>query len=123
MRRITTAQLATLTDQLSARDRAILADLERVRVLTGAQLQRLHFDPLSHNSRARDRRRILRRLTDLDLVATLDRRIGGTPQAPPDTFTPSPQPGNASKHSGADKHSPSDCDALALPANRFSVTP
>jgi Replication-relaxation len=77
MRRITTAQLAMLADQLSDRDQAILADLERTRVLTGAQLQRLHFDPISQDSRARDRRRVLQRLTDLDLVATLDRRIGG----------------------------------------------
>lgn len=77
MRRITTAQLATLADQLSERDKTILADLERVRVLTGAQLQRLHFDPINTASRARDRRRVLQRLTDLDLVFTLERRIGG----------------------------------------------
>ena len=77
MRRITTAHLAALADQLSDRDKAILADLERTRVLTGAQLQRLHFDPINHNSRARDRRRVLQRLTELDLVATLNRRIGG----------------------------------------------
>jgi hypothetical protein len=77
MRRITTAQLATLADQLSDRDKSILTDLERVRVLTGAQLQRLHFDPINQTSRARDRRRVLQRLTDLDLVSTLDRRIGG----------------------------------------------
>jgi len=77
MRRITTTYLATLTDQLSERDRAIVADLERTRVLTGAQLQRLHFDPVNQTARARDRRRVLQRLTDLDLVSTLDRRIGG----------------------------------------------
>lgn len=77
MRRITTAHLATLADQLSERDQAILADLERTRVLTGAQLQRLHFGSISQASRARDRRRVLTRLTDLDLVSMLDRRIGG----------------------------------------------
>lgn len=77
MRRITTTQLATLTDQLSTRDQAILTDLERVRVLTGAQLQRLHFDHIKPASRARDRRQVLQRLTDLGLVSTLDRRIGG----------------------------------------------
>jgi len=77
MRRITTAQLAALAGQLSDRDKAIVADLERTRVLTGAHLQRLHFDPIDQNSRARDRRRVLQRLTELDLVATLDRRIGG----------------------------------------------
>ncbi len=77
MRRITNASLTALADQLSDRDKAILTDLERTRVLTGAQLQRLHFDPIDHDSRARDRRRVLQRLTDLDLVSTLDRRIGG----------------------------------------------
>ncbi|MDQ3764360.1 MAG: replication-relaxation family protein [Actinomycetota bacterium] len=75
--RITHASLAALVDQFSERDRAILADLERARVLTGAQLQRLHFTPVNQDSRARDRRRVLQRLTDLDLVSTLDRRIGG----------------------------------------------
>src|ERR671917_1036586 len=77
MPRASTASLTALADQLSERDQAILADLERTRVLTGAQLQRLHFTPNDHDSRARDRRRVLQRLTDLDLVSTLDRRIGG----------------------------------------------
>jgi hypothetical protein len=77
MRRITTAYLTTLADQLSDRDRAILTDLEHTRVLTGAQLQRLHFAAIDAASRARDRRRVLTRLTELDLVSTLDRRIGG----------------------------------------------
>lgn len=77
MHRITTAHLAALADQLSDRDRAILTDLEHTRVLTGAQLQRLHFESINQDSRARDRRRVLTRLTNLDLVSTLDRRIGG----------------------------------------------
>jgi len=63
MRRITTASLTALVDQLSDRDKAILADLEHTRVRTGAQLQRLHFDPINQDSRARDRRRVLQRLT------------------------------------------------------------
>jgi Replication-relaxation len=77
MPRASTASLTTLVDQLSERDQAILADLERTRVLTGAQLQRLHFAPNHTPSRARDRRRVLQRLTELDLMSTLDRRIGG----------------------------------------------
>lgn len=60
-------------DQLSDRDHAILTDLDRARVLTGGQLQRLHFT----NTNPRVRRRVLQRLVDLDLVSTLDRRIGG----------------------------------------------
>jgi hypothetical protein len=77
MRRLTTAHLTTLADQLSERDKAILGDLERARVLTGAQLQRLHFAEIAEPVRARDRRRILQRLVDLDLVSKLERRIGG----------------------------------------------
>lgn len=77
MRRITTNQLAALVDQLSDRDHALLADLEHTRVLTGAHLQRLHFDHVNHNSRARDRHRVLDRLIQLGIVSTLDRRIGG----------------------------------------------
>lgn len=72
-----TMQHAALTDQLSERDHAILTDLERTRVLTATQLQRLHFQPITSAACARDRRRVLYRLTQLDLVSTLDRRIGG----------------------------------------------
>jgi hypothetical protein len=76
-RRITTAHLAALADQLSDRDRMILDDLEHTRVLTGAQLQRLRFTDITTSAQARDRRRVLQRLTNLDLVSTLNRRIGG----------------------------------------------
>jgi hypothetical protein len=69
--------LATHIDQLSDRDHAILADLERTHVLTGAQLQRLRFADIAKPSRARDRRRVLTRLADHGFVSTLDRRIGG----------------------------------------------
>lgn len=69
--------LATHIDQLSDRDHTILADLERTRVLTGAQLQRLRFADIADPSRARDRRRVLTRLADHGFVSTLDRRIGG----------------------------------------------
>jgi len=69
--------LATRIDQLSDRDHTILTDLERVRVLTGAQLQRLRFADIAPSSRARDRRRVLTRLADHGFVSTLDRRIGG----------------------------------------------
>lgn len=73
----TTAKLDRLVTQLSDRDRAILLDLARVRVLTGAQLTRLHFADLSVPSRERARRRVLARLGEHRLVATLERPIGG----------------------------------------------
>jgi protein involved in plasmid replication-relaxation len=78
MRRITSTDLDTIAHRLSSRDHAILTDLDRTHVLTGAQLQRLHFSNINTSCRARDRRRVLNRLTDLDLVSTLERRIGGT---------------------------------------------
>ena len=74
---VTTAKLDRLVRQLSDRDRAILLDLARVRVLTGAQLTRLHFADLSASSRERARRRVLARLVEHRLVATLERPIGG----------------------------------------------
>ena len=75
---VTQATAERLVDQLSERDRAILLDLARVRVLTGDQLGRLHFHELSTGSRDRTRRRVLARLVDLQLAATLERTIGGS---------------------------------------------
>jgi hypothetical protein len=77
MRRITSTDLDTIANRLSSRDHAILTDLDRTHVLTGEQLQRLHFTSIDAGAQARDRRRVLQRLTDLDLVSTLDRRVGG----------------------------------------------
>jgi hypothetical protein len=79
MRHITSTDLDTIDGRLSSRDHAILTDLDRTQVLTGVQLQRLHFTHIDTRSRARDRRRVLQRLTALGLVSTLDRRVGGSP--------------------------------------------
>lgn len=63
---------------LAQRDVAILRDLERVRLLSGQQLERLHFAHLANaNVRGSARRRTLGRLVDLKLVTALPRRIGG----------------------------------------------
>ena len=63
---------------LSDRDKAILLDLARVRVLSGGQLTRLHFAELTAGNRERARRRVLERLVERHFVATLERRtIGG----------------------------------------------
>jgi Replication-relaxation len=74
---IGTRQLEQLALQLGPRDAAILADLARVRILSGNQLTRLHYFSLSMHTRERLRRRVLQRLIELGLVATLDRRVGG----------------------------------------------
>lgn len=76
-RRQSQASLERLLSHLSSRDRAILSDLDQVRVLTGAQLTRLHFSALSPSTRDRVRRRVLSRLTAWGLAVPLERRIGG----------------------------------------------
>lgn len=63
---------------LASRDQAILRDLERVRLLTGQQIERLHFRKVATvNARGSARRRSLGRLVSEDLVMTLPRRVGG----------------------------------------------
>ena len=74
---VTAAGTAALVDRLSDRDRRILLDLARVRVLSGQQLTRLHFAELAPESRDRTRRRVLARLADWQLVVTLERTVGG----------------------------------------------
>jgi hypothetical protein len=64
--------------ELSRRQNAILADLRRVRLLSGQQLERLHFAQLATpNARGSARRRTLGGLVASGLVTTLPRRIGG----------------------------------------------
>ncbi|KDA44510.1 replication-relaxation family protein [Frankia sp. BMG5.23] len=75
--RYSPAMIELLVDQLSDRDRAILHDLGKVRVLSGAQLTRLHFHDLAATSRDRTRRGVLARLAGHDLVTPLDRAVGG----------------------------------------------
>jgi hypothetical protein len=75
--RATGAYVASLVDQLSTRDEAILRGLGRVRCLTGRQLERLHFHDLQAANRDRARRRVLSHLIHLSLITTLSRRIGG----------------------------------------------
>jgi hypothetical protein len=74
---ITLAQAGAIAERLSPRDQAILFDLARVRVLSGAQLTRLHFATLAPESSERTRRRVLARLTRHQVVAALERTIGG----------------------------------------------
>lgn len=75
--RVSWAKVAALADKLSDRDKEIIRLLARVRVLTGGQLERLAFHCHSADNRSHIRRRVLKRLTELELVATLERRIGG----------------------------------------------
>jgi len=76
-RRVTAASVARVAEGLGDRDRAILEDVGRVRMLTGKQVERLHFAELQGAHRDRTRRRVLERLVNLQLLDTLERRIGG----------------------------------------------
>lgn len=65
-------------ERLSARDRAIVDSLDRLRVATADQLERLHFSLLTSRSREVVRGRVLRRLVAWRVITPLGRRIGGT---------------------------------------------
>lgn len=75
--RVTAMYVADLAPRLSVRDQAILRALARVRVLSGEQIERLHFHDLASRNRDRARRRVLNRLIAWQAVTTLSRRIGG----------------------------------------------
>jgi len=66
-----------LRQSLSERDWAVLHDVARLRLVTGGQLERLHFVNLGAVSRPVVRRRVLGRLVQARVLATLERRIGG----------------------------------------------
>lgn len=73
----TAARVARLRQNLAARELAVLQSLATVRLLTTAQITRLHFIDLSGLTRARRSRALLRHLTELRLVVRLPRVIGG----------------------------------------------
>jgi hypothetical protein len=68
---------AGLDQRLGERDREVLLALAKLRLLTGAQLQRLCVADGSPVTRGRRTRALLQRLADLKLVVRLGRRIGG----------------------------------------------
>ncbi len=69
-----------LHESLSARDIALLDQLRDLKLMSGAQIQTVHF-PLSehatHDAAGRACRRVLRRLSSNGLVVRLERRVGG----------------------------------------------
>lgn len=62
---------------LSERDLAVLADLARVRLLTGRFVERLQLSEGSPLTRARRTRSLLQRLNDMGLVTRMERQVGG----------------------------------------------
>ncbi|WNV83468.1 replication-relaxation family protein [Umezawaea sp. Da 62-37] len=66
-----------MQERLSERDLAILVDLDRLRLLTGKQLRRLHFPDGDPITQARKARATIRRLAELGVIVRLERRVGG----------------------------------------------
>lgn len=76
---MTRATTAWLKDQLTDRDLELLAAVEQYRLITTKQLERLLFDDRHPTGMAATRacNRVLQRLRQHRLLATLERRIGG----------------------------------------------
>lgn len=75
--RVTQARVGALERQLTACDRDVVATLDRVRVATGRQLQRLHVTDGTPASNLRRMQKRLARLAHLRVLARLERQVGG----------------------------------------------
>ena len=75
--RVRAGQVERLRESLSGRDWAVMQNVATLRLATGKQLERLHFAELTGASRSVVRRRVLGRLVEERVLATLERRIGG----------------------------------------------
>jgi hypothetical protein len=75
---VTSVRLLELADALSPRDRQISERVGRLKLLSGAQIERLFFTGSPNPAtRARLARRALSRLTERGVLGRLERRIGG----------------------------------------------
>lgn len=76
-RRVTEAHVAQVEQTLSPRELAMVETLDRVRLASTKQLQRLHFTAGTELANARQVRRTLARLVQLRVLTRLERRVGG----------------------------------------------
>lgn len=74
--RVRVPYVERLMTTLSDRDWAILESVYRLHVVSGSQLERLHFTSLSARSRSVKRWQVLKRLVDARVLVPLERRIG-----------------------------------------------
>jgi hypothetical protein len=65
-----------LMERLSARDWAVIFTVNRLRLVSGLQLERLHFHELAPRSRSVKRWQVLKRLVDAGVLVPLLRRVG-----------------------------------------------
>lgn len=78
--RVGNANLRELREQLGRRDRHILVQLSELRLMSGRQIEAIHFPAEEHatpSTAARHCRRTLKRLVRDQMVVRLPRRIGG----------------------------------------------
>ncbi|MDQ3150666.1 MAG: replication-relaxation family protein [Actinomycetota bacterium] len=75
--RVRAALVVGLAEQLTEREWQIIDTVNRLRLATGRQLERLHFTELSGKSRSVVRSRVLKRLVGWQVLAPLPRRVGG----------------------------------------------
>src|SRR5579859_2574880 len=68
---------AWLSERLSERDWQIVETVNRLRLMSGNQLERSYFAELTGHTRAVVRGRVLRRLVQWQVLTVLPRRIGG----------------------------------------------
>jgi len=72
--------LTQLRERLSERDLAIIGQVTSLKLMTGRQIERIHFGVDQHATAptaARTARRVLERLVNDRLLVRLDRRVGG----------------------------------------------
>lgn len=74
--RVRTPYVERLWSTLSARDWAVIDTVYRLRLVSGWQLERLHFSELSLRSQPVVRWRVLKRLVDARVLVALERRVG-----------------------------------------------
>lgn len=75
--RVRSGDAAWVADRLSARDWLIIEATNRLRLVSGWQVERLYFHPLSGHAREVVRGRVLHRLVDWQVLTMLSRRVGG----------------------------------------------
>lgn len=75
--RVTEAYVADLAHTLTPREQAVVQSLDRLRLSSVKQLERLHFTGESAPANARQARRTLARLIERRVVVRLERRVGG----------------------------------------------
>jgi len=78
--RIYQHDLDRIRERLAPRDLAVLDQIRTLRLMTGAQIQAVHFPLCDHESEhaaVRATRRVLQRLVRDGLLVSLERRVGG----------------------------------------------